>query len=131
VVVAVLAAVVAGVVIGAVARVLMRMVILAAGAEAGFSWGGSLGICLTFAAAMMPGALVASLVSGRARWVLPVAGALFLCVPAVGIAAEEVGNTAGFSTASWLGVGAAGLGVFATIAMLPIVTVRLVDRLGP
>ena len=83
---------------------------------------------MIYVLAMVPGAAVAALTRHRLRWSLPTAGALFLCVPAVGVASAEVGGTAGFDLASSLGVGTAGLGVFATIALLPVLTVRLTDR---
>jgi hypothetical protein len=124
----VLAAATAGLLVGAVSRLLMRVVTLAADAPGDFSWSGSVGICVTYAAAVLPGALLAAFTSRRYRWSLMVAGALFLCVPAIGVASEEVGGTAGFTFGQWVAVGAAGAGVFATIAVLPLVTVRLVDR---
>jgi hypothetical protein len=127
---ALVAAAVAGLVIGVVARALMRLVTLAADGDAGFTWDGTASICLIYAAAMVPGALLTAFMVHPARWSLPIAGSLFLCLPAVGVASEEVGGTAGFSTLQWLGVGAGGLAVFATLAVLPIVTVRLVDRLA-
>ena len=85
-------------------------------------------ILLIFVVAMVPGAAVAALTRRRLRWLLPGAGALFLCVPAVGVASAEVGATAGFDAGQWSGVAIAGLGVFATIALLPVLTVRLTDR---
>ena len=125
----VLAAAAAGLVLGVLSRLLMRVVTLAAGAPGDFSWAGSAGICVIYAAAMLPGALLAAFTGRRLRWALPVAGALFLCVPAVGVASEEVGHTAGWTIAQWAAVVAGGAAVFATIAVLPLVTVRLVDRL--
>jgi hypothetical protein len=123
----VLAALIAGVVLGVVARGLMSLVTLAAGGTPSFSVSGSAFVLLIYAAAMVPGGAVAGATVRRRRWVLPVAGALFLCFPAVGVAAEEVGSTDGFGAAQWLGVGAAGAAVFGTIALLPLVTVRLAD----
>jgi hypothetical protein len=87
------------------------------------------GILLVYAVAMLPGALLAAMWSHRRRWLLLAAGAVFLCVPAVGIASDELGDTSAFSTAQWTGVIAASVGVFLTIAVAPVVTLRLVDRL--
>ena len=72
--------------------------------------------------------MVAALTTHWVRWLLPVAGALFLCVPAIGVASEEIGSTTGFGLGQWLGVGAGGVAIFATIALLPVLTVRLADR---
>ncbi|MGY1632200.1 hypothetical protein ACI784_10910 [Geodermatophilus sp. SYSU D01186] len=123
----VLAAVVAGVVLGAVSRGLMALVTLAGGGSPSFSWSGTVFILLLYVAVAVPGGLVAGLTTSRLRWLLPVAGALFLCVPAVGVAGEEIGSTVGFGAAQWLGTAAAGAAVFATIALLPLLTVRLAD----
>lgn len=119
----------AGVVVGVVSRVLMRVVTLAAGNEGGFSWIDSVGILIIYAAAMLPGALTAAATTRRLRWVVAAAGSVFLMGPAVGIASEEIGGTGGLSLLRWIGLSAASLAVFATIAVLPIVTVWLVDRL--
>src|SRR3954453_18743078 len=78
----VLAAVVAGAVLGAVSRGLMGLVSLAATGSSSFTWTGSAFILLTYALAMVPGGIVAGLTRRSLRWLLPVAGALFLCVPA-------------------------------------------------
>ena len=126
--VGVLAALVAGAAVGAVARVLMALVSLASDGTASFSWSGTSFILIIYAVVMVPGGAVAALTRHRLRWLLPVAGALFLCLPAVGVARAEVGGTAGFGALQWLGVGAAGTGVFVTIALLPLLTVRLADR---
>jgi hypothetical protein len=125
----VLAAVGAGFLLGVVSRAFMRVVALAAGSVGEFSWSGSVGICVIFAVAMLPGAVLAAFIGGRLRWALPVTAALLLCIPAAGIASDEVGHTGGFSGAQWVGVAGAGACVFATIFLLPIVTVRLLDRL--
>ncbi|MGY1663895.1 hypothetical protein ACI78Q_21915 [Geodermatophilus sp. SYSU D00705] len=123
----VLAAVVAGVVLGAVSRGLMALVTLAGGGSPSFSWSGTVFILLLYVLVAAPGGLVAGLTTSWLRWLLPVAGAVFLCVPAVGVAGEEIGSTVGFSAAQWLGTAAAGAAVFATIALLPLLTVRLAD----
>jgi hypothetical protein len=125
----VLAAMIAGAVLGAVSRALMALVALAADGTSSFTWSGSAFIVLIYAAAMLPGGVVAGLTTRGLRWVLPVAGALFLCVPAIGVASEEIGSTVGFGPLRWLGVGAAGVAVFATIGLAPLMTVRLTDRL--
>jgi hypothetical protein len=126
--VGVLAALVAGTAVGAVARGLMTLVALAAGDVASFSWSGTSFILLLFVLVMVPGAVVAAFSTHRARWLLPAAGAVFLCVPAVGVAGAEIGGTAGFGAVQWLGVGAGTVALFGTIALLPLVTVRLTDR---
>jgi hypothetical protein len=124
----VLAAVVVGTALGATARALMALVSLAAGGSSSFSWSGTAFILGLYALVMVPGGAVAGLTTHRLRWLLPVAGALFLCAPAIGVASAEVGSTAGFGALQWLGVGAAGTAVFATIGLLPLLTVRLADR---
>ena len=122
------AAVVVGAVVGALARLLMRLVTLAAGHEAAFTWGATLGIMLVFVIAMVPGGVVAALTTRRLRWLAPVAGAALLCVPAVAIASADLGETDGLSAQQWVGVGAATVAIFGLIALAPIATVRLADR---
>jgi hypothetical protein len=124
----VLAALVAGTALGAVSRALMALVTVAAGKESSFSWSGTASILGLYVLVMVPGGAVAGLTTRRLRWLLPGAGALFLCGPAIGVASEEVGGTGGFGALQWLGVGAAGAAVFATIGLLPLLTVRLADR---
>jgi hypothetical protein len=124
----VLAAVVVGAVLGAVSRGLMALVALAAGGTSSFSWSGSAGILLVYVLVMLPAGAVAGLTTHRLRWLLPIGGALLLCVPAVGVTSEEIGSTAGFTAGQWLGVGAAGAAIFATVGLLPWLTVRLTDR---
>jgi hypothetical protein len=124
----VLAALVVGTALGAVSRALMALVSLAAGGSSSFSWSGTAFILGLYALVMVPGGAVAGLTTHRLRWLLPIAGALFLCVPAIGVASEEIGGTASFGAIQWLGVGAAGAAVFATIGLLPLLTVRLADR---
>jgi hypothetical protein len=101
---------------------------VAAGKESSFSWSGTASILGLYVLVMVPGGAVAGLTTRRLRWLLPGAGALFLCGPAIGVASEEVGGTGGFGALQWLGVGAAGAAVFATIGLLPLLTVRLADR---
>jgi hypothetical protein len=113
---------------GAVSRVLMRVVALAAGEAGAFSWAGTLSILAVFAAAMLPGSLIAAVTTWRRRWLPLAAGALFLFVPATGIASTEIGSTSGFSPAQWLGIAGAGLGVYLLIAAMPLLTLRLIDR---
>ena len=127
-------ALLAGVLMGAAARLFMMLVALAAGDSSEFHWSATAGILLGFAAFMLPGALVAAFVRRRGRWLLLAAGAVVLLFPAVGVASDEIGQTIGFSTLNWVAVGLTGSAVFVTIAMLPWVTLRLVDatlvRLG-
>ncbi|WP_369131765.1 hypothetical protein [Modestobacter sp. I12A-02662] len=122
------AAVLAGTALGAASRLLMALVALASGGPSSFTVSGTFSIVLIYVLAMVPGGAVAGLTTHRARWLLPVAGALFLCVPAVGVAGAEIGATTGFGPAQWLGVGAGTAAVFVTIALVPVVTVRLADR---
>ncbi|MGY1735986.1 hypothetical protein [Geodermatophilus sp. SYSU D00684] len=124
----VLAALVAGAALGAVSRALMSLVSLAATGSSTFSWSGTSFVLLLYVLVALPGGAVAGLTVHRLRWLLPVAGALFLCLPAVGVAAAEVGATAGFGALQWLGVVGSGAAVFATIGLLPVLTVRLTDR---
>jgi hypothetical protein len=61
-------AVLAGVVVGVVARLLMRVVRAVAGGDGDFTWSGSLFIPLIYAAAMIPGGIVAALTIRWRRW---------------------------------------------------------------
>jgi hypothetical protein len=106
----------------------MRLVTLAAGHEAAFSWGATLGIMLVFVIAMVPGGVAAALTTHRLRWLAPVAGAVVLCVPAVAIASADLGETGELSAGQWVGVGTTTAAIFGLIALAPIATVRLVDR---
>jgi hypothetical protein len=127
-------ALVAGVIVGAVSRLLMMLVALSSGDSSDFSWTASLGILLGYAMFMLPGALLASFVRRRGRWLLLAIGAAVLLFPAVGVAGDEIGGTEHFTTLNWVLVSLTGLCVFATIGVLPVVTLRLVDwalsRLG-
>lgn len=125
----VLAAIGAGLLTGLPARVMMRLVALSAGLTPQFSWVGTLGVAIIFSGAALPGAVVAAAWTGRGRWLVSAAGAAFLCIPATGIAAGELGSTDGYSAVRWMEVGAAVLGVYACIAALPLVTARLVTTL--
>lgn len=127
--VGVAAAVGAGIVVGGLSRVVMRLVSIASGAAGDFTWAGSLAIVIVYAAAMLPGALVAAATTRPIRWYVLAAGSVFLCFPAVGVASDEVGHRGGWSAYRWVAVGACSLAVFATIALAPFVTARLVDRL--
>jgi uncharacterized membrane protein len=125
--VGVVVALAVGSVVGLVARLLMRVVALATG-EPSFTWGGTLLVALVFVLAVLPGAVAAAVLRGRRRWAVPVLAALLMCVPATGIASDEVGSTADLSSVQWAGLLTAGLGVYLCIAALPVLTVRLVDR---
>jgi hypothetical protein len=127
-VVAIVAAAAAGTVVGLAARLLMRAVALAAHGTSHFTWTGTVIIVVVFAGAMLPGAMLAAL-ARRRRWLLLTTGAVFLLIPATGIATDEVGDTAGWSAGRWIGVGLAGLGVYLLIAALPMITLRLTDVL--
>ncbi|RFU19510.1 hypothetical protein [Geodermatophilus marinus] len=122
------AALVAGVVAGGLSRAAMAAVTVAAGHESSFSWSGTGFVLGLYAAVMLPGALAAVVTTRRVRWLLPVAGALFLVVPAVGVAGEEIGATSGFGPLQWLALALTSAAVFATIPLLPVLTVRLADR---
>ncbi|MGW6377980.1 hypothetical protein ACWFRB_18170 [Rhodococcus sp. NPDC055112] len=65
---------------------------------------------------------------GRRSWWLLAAGAAFLCFPAIGVASEEVGYLGDLSTVRLLAVSVFGAAVFATLALLPVLTLRLVKR---
>jgi hypothetical protein len=108
----------------------MRLVSTASGAAGEFTWGGSLSIVAVYALAMLPGAVVAAGTTRLVRWFVAAAGAVFLCIPAIGVASEEIGHRGGWSAFRWFAVGVFSLGVFATIALAPVVTIRLADRLS-
>jgi hypothetical protein len=119
-------ALVAGLLVGIASRLLMRLTTLAAGGSAGFSWSGSIGIVVVYVGAMIPGALLVAATGRRGSWWLLAAGAAFLCPPAIGVASEEVGYLDDLSAMRLLGVGVSGAAVFATLAFLPVLTLRLV-----
>ena len=122
------AAVLAGLAMGVVARLMMRLVVLATGRETEFSWGGTVGILLAFVVFMVPGALLASLYRGRGRSLLLIAATLLLLVVATGVAVEDVGAVDDPSAVRWAGVAVAGLGVYAAILALPVLTFRILSR---
>jgi len=130
VVVGVVGAVLAGVVVGVVARLLMRVVRVAAGGDGDFTWSGSLFIPLIYAAAMIPGGIVAALTLRWWRWLAVGAGSVFLMFPAIGVASEEIGDTTGLSAGRRVALVVTSLAVFATIAVVAVATVKVVDRLG-
>jgi len=121
------AAVVSGVLVAVPARLLMRLVALAAGEQTQFSWGGSVGIAAVFVLAMLPGAALAGVTQRYGRWLL-VGGAVFLLVPATGVASTELGNSDGFSASTWAQVVPAGAGVYGCLALLPFICLALVGR---
>ncbi|MFC7447431.1 hypothetical protein [Rhodococcus daqingensis] len=121
-------AVAAGVLVGIMSRLLMRLTTLAAGGSAGFSWSGTAGIVALYVAAMIPGALLVATTGARRSWWLLAAGAVFLCFPAIGVASEEVGYLGDLSVVRLLAVAVSGAAVFATLALLPLLTLRLVRR---
>lgn len=122
------AAVVAGVAAGLVARLMMRLAALAVGEVGHFSLAGTAGILVAFVVVTVPGAVLASLVRRRGRSALLVVGALFLCVPATGVAGEDLGGLVGLSGVQWVGVGLATVGVYAAILLQPVLALRLIAR---
>jgi hypothetical protein len=119
----------AGIVVGIPSRLIMRLVAISAGHVGTFKWVDSLAILMIYAGAMLPGAVVAAVTTRRVRWVIAAAGSALLFVPATGIAAEEIGGTGGMSTLQWIGLIVSSIAVYITIAILPIVTVWMVDYL--
>jgi hypothetical protein len=124
----VIAALAGGVAVGIAARILMRAVTVAADHDGDFSLGGSFFIALIYAVAMVPAGVVAALTERRWRWLVAAAGSAFLFFPAVGVASEEIGSTAGLSAVRWVLLVVTSLAVFATIVVAPVVTVALADR---
>ncbi|HET8599988.1 MAG TPA: hypothetical protein VFL99_06655 [Segeticoccus sp.] len=123
-----LAGLVAGVALGLVARVFMRVVAVASATPTGFSVAGTLAICVAFVLAVLPGATVAACVRNRSRWVLPVLGALLLGAGALPELAQDLSGLSLFTTVRQVTAVAATTGVFVAIVLLPLATVRLVDR---
>ena len=122
-------ALVAGAVVGVIARLLMRAVTVSAGHAGDFTLAGSVFIPLIYAVAMIPGAIAAALTTRWWRWLFLGAGSVFLLMPAIGVASEEIGATDGLSAIRWVALVATSSLVFATIPVVAIVTARLVDRL--
>lgn len=122
------AALVAGAALGAVARLMMRLTTLAAGGDTGFTLAGTAAILLVFVIFTLPGALVAALLERRGRSALLVLGALALCVPAVGVAGEDLSHLGVLSATQLAGVAAATGGVFVAVLALPYLTLRLIAR---
>ncbi|HEX6247203.1 MAG TPA: hypothetical protein VFZ64_04980 [Nocardioidaceae bacterium] len=120
------AAVVTGLAAGLVARLMMRLATMAGGGDTSFSIGGTAGIVLVFVAAALPGAVLAALMARRGRSALLVVGSLLLCLPAAGVAGEDLGHLSGMSTLQWVGVGLSTVGVFAAILAMPWVALRVV-----
>ena len=122
------AAIVSGAAVGVIARMLMRVVTISADHAGEFTFTGSIFIPLIYAVAMIPGAIVAAFTTRWWRWLVVGAGSVFLCFPAVGVASEEIGSTDGLSVLRWVLLVATSVLVFASIAVVAVVTVRLVDR---
>jgi hypothetical protein len=93
-----------------------------------FTVTGSFSIVLIYAVVMIPAGVVAAQTVRCWRWLIAAAGSVVLFFPAVGVASDEVGSTAGPSGARWVLLAIASLAVFATIAVVPLVTIGLVDR---
>lgn len=124
----VFAAVVAGVVVGAIARVLMRLLSMAAGHNGTATLTGSVFIVAIYVVAMLPGAIVTAYTTSRWRWLVLAAGSVFLVFPAIGVASEEVGSLDSLSALRKAVVVFISVLVFATIAVVPVVTVLLADQ---
>ena len=122
------AALLAGLLMGAMARLMMRLVTVASGRPGEFSAEGTGGIMLVFVVLMLPGALLASLWRGRGRSLLLVVGTILLLVAATGVAVTDVGDVTDLSAVRWAALGAAGLGVYAAILALPVLTFRILER---
>jgi hypothetical protein len=119
----------ASLVLGLTARVLMRAAALAAGAETGFSWLGTLMICVAFAMFVMPGTVLAALWLGRGRSLLLWVGGFGFCLPVTGTAMTDLGSAGELTTLQWGGALAATGGIYLCALAIPVVTLRLI-RLG-
>jgi hypothetical protein len=126
--VGVMAAVAAGVLLGSVARLMMRLTTLAAGGETQFSLAGTAAILLVFVLFTLPGSVLASLLERRGRSVLLFVGALALCLPTTGVAAEDLRSLGPLSASERAGVLLAAGGVFAAVLALPFLALRLIAR---
>jgi hypothetical protein len=120
---------VSGVAVGVIARILMRAVTVSADHAGEFTLNGSVVIPLIYAMAMVPGAVVSAFTTRWWRWLVIGAGSAFLCLPAVGVASEEIGTTDGLSALRWVLLVITSTLVFASIGLVAVVTVRMVDRL--
>jgi hypothetical protein len=127
--VGVVGAMVGGLAVGVIARILMRAVTVSADHAGEFTLSGSIFIPLIYGVAMIPGAIVAAFTTRWWRWLVVGAGSAFLCLPAVGVASEEIGNTDGLSAVRWVLLVITSTLVFGTIALVAVLTVRTVDRL--
>jgi hypothetical protein len=127
--VGVIGALIVGVAVGVIARILMRTVAISADHVGEFTMSGSIVIPLIYALAMIPGGIVAALTTRWWRWLVVGGGSAFLCLPAIGVASEEIGNTAGLSALRWVLLVITSTLVFATLALVAVMTVRTVDRL--
>ena len=121
-------AILAGVCVGAIARLLMRAVTVAADHGGEFTLAGSVFIPLIYLVAMIPGGIVAAFTTRWWRWLVVGAGSAFLCLPAIGVAQEEIGNTSNLSAIRWFFLAITSVLVFASIALVAVVTVYLADR---
>ena len=120
-------AVVMGLALGALSRALMRAATIAAGGTPSFSWSGTFFIVLIHVVAAVPVAVLAAFTTRWWRWILGAAGAALLAVPSSSIASVELGETSTWSATQWAGAMTATVAIFATIVLLPIATVRLID----
>jgi hypothetical protein len=127
--VGVVGAIAGGVTAGVIARILMRAIAMSADHAGEFTLSGSIFIPLIYVVAMVPGAVVAAFTIRWWRWLVVGAGSAFLCLPAVGVASEEIGSTDGLSAVRWVLLVITSTLVFGTIALVAVVTVRTVDRL--
>ncbi|MGI5288993.1 hypothetical protein ACQEVF_37380 [Nonomuraea polychroma] len=110
---------------------LMRLATVAAGVETGFSWAGSLMIVFFFVAIMTPGAVFAAFTRRRRGLIPLMLCSGLLCVMGAGIAIEDlsvVNDKAVPSTFEWMLVGAAAVGILATILAMPALIARLLHR---
>jgi hypothetical protein len=120
----------AAVLLGVVARALMRLAVLATGGDPGFSWTGTLGICIGFAMFVLPGAVLAALYRGRGRSLLLVAGGVWLGYFTTVVARADLGSLEELSRGRQAGGLAAAAGILLTALAIPWVTLRLLRALG-
>jgi phage shock protein PspC (stress-responsive transcriptional regulator) len=115
----------ASLVLGVAARVLMRLGVIVTGGEPGFTWTGSLGVCIAWAAFTLPGALLAALYRGRGRSLGLVAGSLGLAYVATTIARADLEHLEWLGRSQQIGGIAAAAGILLTALAVPWVTLRL------